>query len=716
VIAIGQDLPDVQFNFIPYNFADSTDSRYSEKVIQDQQGFVWMGTVQGLYRYDGRQVRAYFHSQDSFSISSNHVQELFEDSRGTLWIGHRDEGVNIYDRIHDKFVRITVPTIAKERVWDIIEDKQGSIWIGGRTGLSRYDYESDSWEHFSIPGKGEIGNNVVRALLQDINNENVMWLGTLYGLYSFDRRNREFTKHPQPTHVRHPDMTPDNIMLMSLYQDDDDVIWGGSWSAGLLKYTPATQKWARYLLSMPNQQDSDWESVIFDIAPKDNTQLWVATSEGFGLFDKASSKYHFYDPALSEIRKSFYYAGICSTKDARVLVGAFGGFLISDPLQGHTKLSFPPVIVSLKAETRDLSLDSNAVSKRLVELNIDEHDLSISAATPGYFGPHSLTYSYKLEGYDKQWQSTDNPYFKYTNLRGGHYKFNYRVSDDEGVSWTDGVTTLTICNKIPLWYRPWFIALNILILLILIGLIYRMKIKAIHRTSQLKHDYNKKLANIKMAALRAQMNPHFMFNSLNAINTYILKEETEEASEYLTKFSQLMRAVLSNSKSTLVSLSDELKALRLYIELEALRFEEEFQYSIEVGPDLDTSQIAFPPLLIQPYVENAIRHGLLEKESPPRTLRVIITSINGEKLSIKIEDNGIGRAAASAKSTLYDPSKKSYGMQITRDRIGLIEQILDIETEVFVSDLYIGNSDTTGTVVEVILPKMSVSENIFVND
>ena len=165
-----------------------------------------------------------------------------------------------------------------------------------------------------------------------------------------------------------------------------------------------------------------------------------------------------------------------------------------------------------------------------------------------------------------------------------------------------------------------------------------------------------------------------------------------------------------------MSLSDELKALRLYIELEALRFDGEFQYSIEVDPDLDSSQVAFPPLLIQPYVENAIRHGLLEKESGSRILKVVIEPKNNHKLSVKIEDNGIGLAAAAARKQLYGDSKKSYGMQITRDRIGLIEQTLDIKTEVIVHDLNTDESGSIGTVVEVILPKLSVSENIFVND
>ncbi len=711
-----QDLPDVDFEYVAYDPADSTDWRYTEKVLQDDQGFIWMATVNGLYRYDGRQIKPYFHSQDSTTISSNHVQELFEDSRGTLWLGHRQEGIDTYDRVHDCFTRITVPEIAKERVWDIIEDDEGKIWIGGRTGLSCYDYEKDRWEHFKVPGEGQIGHNVVRAVAQDKNDSNIFWLGTIYGLLSFDRDAGEFTKHHQPIHVRHPHMTPDDIMIMCLYQDIHGTLWAGTWSAGILSFHPEENAWTRYILDMPTPLDSDWESVVFDLLPKDENKLWAATSQGFGIFDLVSKQYTFYDPALSEIRNSFYYAGICISKDMRVLAGAFGGLLISEPMTNDTELAFPPVIVAIMVQNRDLTLDSNATLIKYAELGEVEQDISISVSTPGYFGPQPLIYNYKLEGYDQEWQTSDNPFFKYTNLRGGEYQFYYKFSTDAGITWTDGSTALTITKLIPLWSRPWFIAITALLLVIVIGFVYRMKIQAIHKTAELKHEYNKQLANVKMAALRAQMNPHFMFNSLNAINTYILKEETEAASAYLTKFSKLMRAVLRNSKSTLVPLSDELKALRLYIELEALRFDDEFQYSIEVDPDLDSSQIAFPPLLIQPYVENAIRHGLLEKVTGSRLLKVIIEPKDNHKLSVKIEDNGIGRAAAAAKKHIYGDSKKSYGMQITRDRIGLIEQTLDITTEVTVHDLNTNESDSTGTVVEVILPKLSVTENIFVND
>src|SRR6188508_2969786 len=121
---------------------------------------------------------------------------------------------------------------------------------------------------------------------------------------------------------------------------------------------------------------------------------------------------------------------------------------------------------------------------------------------------------------------------------------------------------------------------------------------------------------MEMQALRAQMNPHFMFNSLNSINNFILKNDPDNASDYLTKFSRLMRLILDNSRSEWVLLENELKALQLYIELEAVRFDNAFKYSMEVTKDVDPETMMVPPLIIQPYVENAIWHGLLHRKEP----------------------------------------------------------------------------------------------------
>lgn len=158
-------------------------------------------------------------------------------------------------------------------------------------------------------------------------------------------------------------------------------------------------------------------------------------------------------------------------------------------------------------------------------------------------------------------------------------------------------------------------------------------------------EINKRVAETKLMALRMQMNPHFIFNSLNSINSLILHQETDQASTLLTKFSRLMRQILDNARTEWISLRRELEALRIYVELEQLRCDHRFEVRFQISENLYQDLVKVPPLIIQPYVENAIRHGLLPKREGPRLLRIICRK-EGNILRIQIIDNGIGREAS----------------------------------------------------------------------
>jgi LytS/YehU family sensor histidine kinase len=322
--------------------------------------------------------------------------------------------------------------------------------------------------------------------------------------------------------------------------------------------------------------------------------------------------------------------------------------------------------------------------------------------------PESIRFRYKLDGHDATWLETGTRAIEYQKLSGGNYTFRYQVSHD-GQHWRDGHTSPRVHIALVFWRHPLFISSGLLLFLLSIFSWHRIRIHRLNKQQALETQFNQKLAAMEMSVLRAQMNPHFMFNSLNSIKNYILKKKTEEASSYLTKFSQLMRAVLQNSQSTLIPLHEELKALSLYIELEALRFEGEFEWKIMVDPSLNSETLAVPPLLIQPYVENAIRHGLLEKESGSRELCILIAPLKADVLSITIQDNGIGRTQ-SARRQQHVRRNRSYGMQITSDRIALIMKTLGILATVHVEDLYHTDGSPAGTKVEIQIPQLSATK------
>jgi ribosomal protein S13 len=216
--------------------------------------------------------------------------------------------------------------------------------------------------------------------------------------------------------------------------------------------------------------------------------------------------------------------------------------------------------------------------------------------------------------------------------------------------------------------------------------------------------FQHKLGDITLSALRSQMNPHFIFNCLNSIKLYSAQNNAQAASDYVSKFSRLIRQTLENSHSDRISLTAEIQALELYIQMEAMRFKEKLQYTISIGDTVDAEYIEIPPLLLQPYVENAIWHGLMQKEEGG-IIRVEINEDSTQHLLIAtITDNGIGRKKAMEIKSKTATKHKSYGMKMTSERIALINQMYNSKTVVEVTDLYNETGEAAGTKVTIQIP------------
>ncbi len=206
----------------------------------------------------------------------------------------------------------------------------------------------------------------------------------------------------------------------------------------------------------------------------------------------------------------------------------------------------------------------------------------------------------------------------------------------------------------------------------------------------------------EMEALRAQMNPHFLFNSLNSINHYILNEEPRQASSYLSKFSQLMRMILSNSKQRYVALAKELNAIRLYTEIENLRFEDKFNYVEKLGLNLDLDEILVPPLILQPFVENCIKHAFVGVEEDCEIVMEIEKS--KDQLLIQISDNGVGLKNSKVNNRSKNELNKSYGLEITKSRLELIAKLYKIECHMEVRSILDDDGHVMGTMVYMEVP------------
>jgi len=217
-----------------------------------------------------------------------------------------------------------------------------------------------------------------------------------------------------------------------------------------------------------------------------------------------------------------------------------------------------------------------------------------------------------------------------------------------------------------------------------------------------KSELQQQSIELEMQALRAQMNPHFIFNSLNSINRFILQNNKTQASEYLTKFSRLVRLILQNSQSSLIPLESELEALQLYLELESVRFNHHFDFNIHMDTSFDVSALKVPPLIIQPYAENAIWHGLMHKEEKGH-LQIELYE-EEDMLCCKITDDGVGRKKAIELKSKSASTHKSMGMQITANRIAMLHKENLSATQIKITDLILPDGTAGGTEVLLKIP------------
>jgi tetratricopeptide (TPR) repeat protein len=242
-----------------------------------------------------------------------------------------------------------------------------------------------------------------------------------------------------------------------------------------------------------------------------------------------------------------------------------------------------------------------------------------------------------------------------------------------------------------------------IILLIIIGFLiyYQMKTASRRKISEM----NNRLSEITHANLRQQMNPHFIFNTLNSIQYYMYQHDKIATNNYLTKFSCLIRKILENSQRPLVPLKDELDVIQLYLELETLRFKEKFAYEIILDEEIDTLTYKIPTMLIQPYVENAVCHGLINKQD--QGLLTIKMHLCDHYICCTVEDNGIGREAAMAIKKQNDTPHSSLGTKITESRINITNALYGTNLKVIFTDLKDAANNPCGTRVELHLPLMT---------
>ncbi|HSN59827.1 MAG TPA: histidine kinase, partial [Ferruginibacter sp.] len=313
--------------------------------------------------------------------------------------------------------------------------------------------------------------------------------------------------------------------------------------------------------------------------------------------------------------------------------------------------------------------------------------------------PSKIRYAYRLKELDSNWTYSTSRMAGFNFLQPGDYTFEVKACNNNNV-WTPDAIQYPFTILPPYWQSWWFRLLTGILIASLVLLIFRNRIVSIKKKAAIKQQ----MAELEAKAIRAQMNPHFIFNSLNAIQESIVLNDFDISYQYLSKFSKLLRLVLNNSEKNLIPLKDEIEMNRLYLELESLRFKHSFSYEIIVDDDIDADMLQFPTLLIQPFIENAIWHGLMHKTGEKKLL--IRFSQNQQQLECSITDNGIGRekAAAIKKQKLGSQYFESKGTDLARQRIQLLNESGALKANLFIDDVTDELNQITGTTVIINIP------------
>lgn len=482
-----------------------------------------------------------------------------------------------------------------------------------------------------------------------------------------------------------------SMQASDLFGMDEDAA-GNLWitsSSGLFIYDPASNTILQQ--NNDNEQIGGLSRICFD----NDGNAWANGSSGIWCYLLARKKWISFN-GEDGLPGSDFDGIIARKKNGDIIAGLEGAVVIFHPIKLTEQLNnYPIIITEASVDNKPISFAlSNNTDKKL-SLTPGQNSFSVDYAILNYLNPASSRYYYKLTPLMNDFKLNDNGHINFNGLSPGKYTLYVKAGDKAGNIFNN--EDILEINVEPRWYQTNIF--KILVAISLAALIFyfvRRRITTIKKEASFKQ----KIAETEMQALRAQMNPHFIFNSLNSIENFIMQNEKRLASDYLNKFARLIRMILDSSRNEVVPIAKDMEALKLYVELEQLRFNNKFTYHTYIEPQLLQGDYRVPSLLIQPYVENAIVHGIAH--SHREHLEVSVTAVlEGDNIKYTIQDNGIGCKRAAEYNLQNKPGHKSVGLKITEDRITNFNKEGKINGAVKFTDLENENNEAAGTKVEV---------------
>lgn len=703
-------------------FSDSKDSPFSElflkgkqvsDVLEDREGNIWFSTLQNaVYVMPNNQIN-WFNEDNSF-LADNHIRSVDLDDYGNLWIGSYHGEIQAYD-LNKNFFREPLSSGIKKEVegytylpngdfcvfgerminlsrneilprneWRYLKDL---VWLDSETVVTLvagnfYMLRSDGYTinpidsiKFKAYWNNSLGS-IERLCLSvkgarsfvHFSDDTTSYAGSTSGLFWLhDESMTEVKNFGKSINTLHIEKAEDGSIWVStasqgIFHVKEDKIIGHYGTNSGLK-TDFFKK-TKYI------KDTLWaisDIGLYRIVGKDNFELFNRL-DGF--------------PANECIDMEVY--------KNRIWIATMSGLVsMSTSITCRNKVAPSIEVIGKYVNQNKSSLDN--------DLSYNENNIRFDLSVLAFRNRGSGKIMFRLNGLDHQWNELeiDKKEIRFEALPPNKYVFEVYAVNEDGIK--SNFIKIPFSILPPFWQRWWFFILLFIAAGGLVSIFFALRIVAIKKQNRISQD----LRSSQLTALKAQMNPHFMFNALNSIQEFVLMQQTREANVYLGKFARLMRKTLDQSNQTEITLEEELELLYLYLELEAIRFEKDFHYSVDVASDIFKSQISIPSMIIQPFVENAIKHGLLHKKTD-RKLSINFYKSHGNLICV-IVDNGIGLKASQQLNERRSKDHKSFSTSAVRQRLDLLNEDRNGKIGFEITEM-IKHNMSRGTKVQLTIP------------
>jgi anti-sigma regulatory factor (Ser/Thr protein kinase) len=675
-------------------------------VLEDKNGSTWIATIdRGLIKVQQKRISSYTITDKAFNDIITQSFNALAVINKKIFVGTNYGEVLIYDGVYD----IKRRSLSTEKNMDgivrkIIELKD-QVYVACQTGsflidkktlqiVKRFEGKQNAStkaavllndsvllmgshavaQKYNMATNKVVGSIVKRITALGVNRAKEIYIGSNDGLYRWDKDSLFYFG------ATYKALT---YRVNTICNTADDLLWVGLGSDSLLVLKN------NILIRSIALGDIIPGNVCKSLYSNTAGVIWLGTNKGLNKIQYRlnNDKLDFYNTSfgLSDGLIGEQVNDITIYNDT-VYAATTGGisFLPSDL---HLPVSDITTFI-----TRVSIHGSDTLVLKEYTLPYDKNDISI------YFSGADLTGYYPLFEYrinEGNWLKTDKNNIE-LSLAPGKYKIQIRGLKRDGTE-SEQSETISVYIKTPFWKNGVFWAVIVLALFIISFFILETRNRQKRQAAVEKVITEKKLTELEMQALKAQINPHFVFNCLNSIKGFIFDKDFKQADKYLDKFSDLMRSTIDNSDASIISLQNEISYLDNYLQLEKLRFEDKFNYKIEVSADVDKENCFVPAMLLQPYVENAIRHGMRFLEKRDGLINIHVSAENNF-LVCEIDDNGIGREKAAALKSKMHIEYQGKGMNISRRRA----ELYNIQQEV--TDKKDEHGQAAGTTITIKIP------------